>query len=1333
MLERALTQPQQCSVDPLDNAFNWGIPIWTTDKLKAWLDKIYASIKDNNTLKSVNRITAQKDLKVKEFKKSFIKFESYKRDTRPVFLELSVWPTINFDSEVGSCPFETKPREQKVEERSDKLKNKNKSKEMTRKPRANATRARRSEQLVAGYCEICRSDYKDLTKHVQSDKHLAFVRNDDNFLSLDTLINAGANVEAFLKLNQPDDVEKDLFSNGKDNLDDVISNEKINKSTKSEISDYDLKMVQCNGDRRKLSLKYNSSHNLRTRIKHESGHLLRSKGSPWHESEKSDKFFDRLEGYTIKKRAKGTIWIEEDDPSDKCSDDEKSDKESKAPIVEKNPLSELNDGRLKNKECYEQTPKKNQQLSRIEDRKEKKKGSVLCEQKSISENVKDKDNPSGELIPQKRSEYNSRLSLNEDKKSPSKEILVNGALKSLVSPAQKLNKVETVETHEDTRKNVDDLDKSETEENDGEKSTKVNQPKECEAKEIKEKPRYNRGNKRNVRSRARQRLSVEERLIEDNRAYYKVEVLGNKLRSSVAHVSNNQSLPVKEVEKEKEVKKDDGPSSEKPVVVRFKRVRKSELSLLSDEAESFMFGESRRDDWSNSSDWNNEKSNSSSSSILPNDTESEEDNTKASSSIISSPSRTATTNLLIKQELLDEDSQDSSHTGRARKRRRTQTEVLIKENTDYYKFETPGSRLRFQGLTTPQCKESEVHELKSLEKSPNKDQPEGENKIDSVTNTEEKLYPSKPSAEVEKMKFSFESVPKSEPWYQTYQRQDEGAEFWHSFSDSDAKKPFLLPYEIENFHENLLKICQKNEMKKKARSRGPNGLGRSPRKSPRCHASTLAIMSTIIRKREQQQQTVIPNVADEETRSGANTPKPDAKSSTDLEIREIARSIDEMLNVENNLDDSFESDVLDGNLQVLTESEPSGPPPNLIELLDSSYQQYFNGIENSSCASSECGEAVTESPLKRRKRRKNRTGWPGIRARKKMQKLPTIPDVDSERENVPAKTPNPEEEEDEDEDDEEEEEEEEEENVRNQQSILERLQAPSIVEAPDTSQDSRIKCKTNDFPENQVTNEVDAHSYESDDPLSKKSHQTNDENHENVFRQDMRITNNTRQQISSKLMTRKRQRESDARPSSSVSIDSHPEIKNHDHLYRQKPTSGIISRKNYSTGTLSKRRPRDGKETSTIEISEAESTTPLADGQQHRESPCKKKDCVSPKKQSKTRKRPRKSTSETSFDNENCKKDELEVDVECKLSERVSSDPVSGPELQQRRSSIEFQPVVRVMKIEDQVDMDHNILSVTVASNRRLRSSSSPKLTKSPPAKRYKRSKGPFGRWIKNS
>ena len=81
----------------------------------------------------------------------------------------------------------------------------------------------------------------------------------------------------------------------------------MNRNAKS-LGDFgieDVKMVQCNGARRNLNLKLSSPHNLRTRAKHESGHLLRSKGSPWHEVDKTEKFYDKYEGFTIKKRAKG--------------------------------------------------------------------------------------------------------------------------------------------------------------------------------------------------------------------------------------------------------------------------------------------------------------------------------------------------------------------------------------------------------------------------------------------------------------------------------------------------------------------------------------------------------------------------------------------------------------------------------------------------------------------------------------------------------------------------------------------------------------------------------------------------------------------------------------------------------------------------------------------------------------------------------------------------------------------------------------------------------------------------------------------------------------------
>lgn len=85
MLERALTQPQQCSVDPLDNAQSWGIPIWATDKLQAWLDRIYASIRDSYNLKQLKQtnqpkaIYPGKNIKIKHLKGSYVKFESLRR------------------------------------------------------------------------------------------------------------------------------------------------------------------------------------------------------------------------------------------------------------------------------------------------------------------------------------------------------------------------------------------------------------------------------------------------------------------------------------------------------------------------------------------------------------------------------------------------------------------------------------------------------------------------------------------------------------------------------------------------------------------------------------------------------------------------------------------------------------------------------------------------------------------------------------------------------------------------------------------------------------------------------------------------------------------------------------------------------------------------------------------------------------------------------------------------------------------------------------------------------------------------------------------------------
>lgn len=83
MLERALTQPLQCSVDPLDNAHSWGIPIWTTDKFLDWIEKKihYASVlKDNlKQLKQANQHGSRKDLRIRRLRDPYVKFESVRR------------------------------------------------------------------------------------------------------------------------------------------------------------------------------------------------------------------------------------------------------------------------------------------------------------------------------------------------------------------------------------------------------------------------------------------------------------------------------------------------------------------------------------------------------------------------------------------------------------------------------------------------------------------------------------------------------------------------------------------------------------------------------------------------------------------------------------------------------------------------------------------------------------------------------------------------------------------------------------------------------------------------------------------------------------------------------------------------------------------------------------------------------------------------------------------------------------------------------------------------------------------------------------------------------
>lgn len=516
----------------------------------------------------------------------------------------------------------------------------------------------------------------------------------------------------------------------------------------------------------------------------------------------------------------------------------------------------------------------------------------------------------------------------------------------------------------------------------------------------------------------RKRLSVEEKLIEDNKAYYKLELKNSKLRSSgYFSFQRDSEMSFKTEVKEEKVgsslvqkvsnsvkcngeQVQEGTKVEETVTVKIQRVRKSELTLLSDEAECFMFGEPVRRE----------------SCIESSEEEEEEDEEKESKSKLhknlkkeyligeSNGKRVSDNKKSVKKK--DDDGSTQLHqsvapplvvhskidaengnqcnllqcdessvcsvdtcsvasscdnsVARQKRKRRTHAEAFIHDNLDYYKFEIPGSRLRFQGSILPPtvapvensalyssirsntwskdtavvsncsksdspacgiatcngahskiitCSNEVTNEREKIvntqEESKQNVVGENENKSgkrqereddrkeeeQDKSNVRETVEIDLPST-MDRLHFSFEIVPQSEPWYQTYTRQDEGEEFYaySCMSDSCYWKPFFLPYELSS-SEGLASGtgCSGGGagsagLIRRRRNRFAHLLDKKPRKSPRCHASTLAILSSLMHHRKRKESTRPKEEAQKSEASVMNSAEEDSVSRDALSV-----------------------------------------------------------------------------------------------------------------------------------------------------------------------------------------------------------------------------------------------------------------------------------------------------------------------------------------------------------------------------------------------------------------------------------------------------------------
>ncbi|KAL3268382.1 hypothetical protein HHI36_007498 [Cryptolaemus montrouzieri] len=450
------------------------------------------------------------------------------------------------------------------------------------------------------------------------------------------------------------------------------------------------------------------------------------------------------------------------------------------------------------------------------------------------------------------------------------------------------------------------------------------------------------------------RTSADERLVVDNKTYYKVEVMSNKLRSSSGH--SKEQHEVKHNTDSQGVEKTD-----KGLIVKFKKMRHSELTLLNNEAENFLFP--KKDDSSSSSEEGEEDD----------DIDADGANTTVSSGechqdsfLPSSDTEEYKPRETFKVE--DEGSMDSTtSSGKRKKKRRTHAEAFIMDNQKYYKFETPGSRLRYHG--------SFFSELGLKSPKHNGEVIAKEETLKIVEPEEEKIK----TFNLNNSQFSFETVPSGEIWYSTFRRQDCGEESYMYLPDDGCGDPVILPYQVSSIppldpklcisqyvqlkkliqehqsasgsrtscstpepsennypsfldnepmdedsksseRSNSIEFCSENSNSEDAKSteirkyirKGKLSLGKNPRKSPRQHASTLAILSSLIQQRKKKSKNGEPS-STSTTIHKVNTlppiPEEVPMRSLRIDYDEILRSIHQDWDAESLVEDiHFESE-----------------------------------------------------------------------------------------------------------------------------------------------------------------------------------------------------------------------------------------------------------------------------------------------------------------------------------------------------------------------------------------------------------------------------------------
>lgn len=833
------------SESPIQKAKNWGTTIWSTEYALKFLEKIVHTLRlddlkrkqelqdDQQQYKKLNK------KKIKHFKGDYIKVESFQKIYRPIYRELKNWPMINLRRRLTGSPFDKIDGSQIGDTTGGNRKNSNRKKlssnlvstnqqqkksttatptrNMTRKSRTKTTTAIRvsgnnktnsgtvggeggTKDIIeintvdntnntkqCGYCELCHLEYDVLTVHLQSKEHVNFVKNDKNFLTLDNLINSGsANVEQFLKLNtsETSNNQNSTRKNGTiNNRQSQQNSEKLSSPPPSQHSKQQHKTLSTppsspsSPQTKPPYLNNSSSSNNNNRKRSSCGNNKNT-----------------INNYKILNN------------SNNYSDS----------IIEKNisnGVTTVANARVKAATST----------------------SPLGSDDSPDEDIKEK------YLPRAKSILNSRLKRKSSKISPP---LAEIPKKTITRSAKIFADVEVTPDLL-----IDDSKGGPRSRRESCKRVNYAEPREEDDGTVEDK--YGVHVRISDNSAANPTIKINESIrwrapspLARDRPPMKSPLLYGTLMEERKDPKRNLLKPVVTLERKNYLPDScnlTSPSSttktytnremdpKTGLIVKFKRVRQAELNLLHDEAENFMFP--KKEPFSDCETDEDRQSTSEpmemSADIVSSEAEpmimrQYKDYPKSNSLKIkeehieclkvkeeigeNSEDTSGQTECQIKSEDGGDDDEemcenlDSKGSKRSRtcnRKRRNQLEAFLDDNYDYYKFENPSSRLRFQDAPVQSLS---IDSSKNNENSSNViDSTEDRTGVCSIENSKvfhietDKNEDGKwksvdlKAKEIDKYKFAFERVPNAEPWYEAFQRQDECRERIYEYFGNTGK------------------------------------------------------------------------------------------------------------------------------------------------------------------------------------------------------------------------------------------------------------------------------------------------------------------------------------------------------------------------------------------------------------------------------------------------------------------------------------------------------------------------------------------------------------------